>query len=192
MFEGDADNRNILDDIDEPEVHLIETLDNDYFKQFEWLEHIDKESLLEHDVDNAIVKMRPSLFCLCTGGVSIDIEPKKKQDPCENKLYMYFISLDQDKMFLYTNFKDTEESIIRKAQERHDFMKLYLPSKIVFTMEITDFYDVDKYVKQFMHMFGIDNTRGGSYCDIVLDEDSVKCIEREKQIACLEYYVEHI
>ena len=192
MFEGDADNRNILDDIDEPEVHLIETLDNDYFKQFEWLEHIDKESLLEHDVDNAIIKMRPSLFSLCTGGVSIDIEPKKKQDPCENKLYMYFISLDQDKMFLYTNFKDTEESIIRKAQERHDFMKLYLPSKIVFTMEITDFYDVDKYVKQFMHMFGIDNTRGGSYCDIVLDEDSVKCIEREKQIACLEYYVEHI
>jgi hypothetical protein len=192
MFEGDADNRNILDDINDSEVHLIESLDNDYFKQFEWLKPSSEESLLEHDIDNAFLKMRSSLLSMCTGGTSMDIEPDKKQDACENKLYMYFISLDQDKMFLYTDFKDTDESILEKSQEHHDYMKMYQPRKIVFTMEITDFYDVDKYVKQFMHMFGIDNTRGGSYCDIVLDEDSVKCIEREREITCLEYYTEHI
>ena len=41
-----------------------------------------------------------------------------------------------------------------------------------------------------MHMFGVDNTRGGSYCDILMDEESLKCIERERKITSLEYYTE--
>jgi hypothetical protein len=55
-------------------------------------------------------------------------------------------------------------------------------------MEIHDFYDVDKYVKMFMHMFGIEKTRGGSYTDIVLKDAFLETIEHEKEIAQLDYY----
>lgn len=194
MFKGDPDTRNILDDddddddMDENNEVISQSWETDYFKRFEWLEN--RERLMENELNEITLKMRNSLFSLCNGGVAMNNEPNLKENPEENKLYMYYISLDQNKMFLYTDFKDSDESIIEKVQENYPFVQLYQPRKIVFTMEITDFYDVDKYVKQFMHMFGIDNTRGGSYCDIILDEESLKCIERERDIACLEYYTE--
>jgi hypothetical protein len=188
MFNEDPDNRNILDDTNEGDESVSLSWEKEYFKRFEWLEK--DEKFIENELDEITSKMRNSLFSLCNGGVAMKNEPHLKEDPSENKLYMYFISLDQDKMFLYTDFKGNDESIIEKAQEKHAFIKLYQPRKIVFTIEINDFYDVDKYVKQFMHMFGIDNTRGGSYCDILMDEESLKCIERERKITSLEYYTE--
>lgn len=193
MFQGNPDNRNILDEeVEEDPFYqgIDDGIDEEYFKQFEWL-HRESDARDAYDTDYAKMKMCKALFSLYSGGgILMDIEPDKTSDPCENKLYMYFVSLDQEKMFLYTDFKDSHESILEKVEARYEFAQLFLPRKIVYATEITDFYDVDKYVKRFMHMFGIDNTRGGSYCDIVLDDSSIQCIEREKQITCLEYYTD--
>ena len=41
----------------------------------------------------------------------------------------------------------------------------------------------------FMHMFGIDNTRGGSYTDIVLPEYFIETINHEKEITSIDYYL---
>ena len=92
-------------------------------------------------------------------------------------------------MFLYVDFKDdSHESIMKKAEEKHEFIQTFKPQKIVFTMEVKDLYDIDKTVKLFMHMFGVDNTRGGSYTSIILDEHVVDFIEKEKAVAQLDYH----
>ena len=39
-----------------------------------------------------------------------------------------------------------------------------------------------------MHMFGVDNTRGGSYTSIILDEHVVDLIEKEKEVTQVEHY----
>ena len=110
------------------------------------------------------------------------------EDPHYNKLYMYYISLEDEHLFLHTDFKKDYNKVIEECLAKYDYVKLHKPQKVVFVMEIHDFYDVDKYVKMFMHMFGIEKTRGGSYTDIVLKDAFLETIEHEKGITQLEYY----
>ena len=105
-----------------------------------------------------------------------------------DKIFMYFLSLENDKMFLYADFKYDEDTIMYYCEEKYEYVKLNKPKKIVFTLEIFDLYDVDKYVKMFMHMFGINETRGGSYTDVKLPEFLIKAIEFEKPITCMDFY----
>ena len=102
---------------------------------------------------------------------------------------MYFISLEEENLFLYTDFKKTYDEVITICLDKYDYVKLHKPQKVTFVLEIHDFYDVDKYVKMFMHMFGINNTRGGSYTDIVLSDSLIETIEHEKEITTIDYYL---
>ena len=119
----------------------------------------------------------------------ISNEPGLVEDFHYNKLYMYFISLEDDNMFLYTDFKKDYDEVITICTKKYDYVKLHKPKNVVFVCEIKDLYDVDKYVKMFMHMFGIEKTRGGSYTNIVLEEHLLKTIEYEKDITSMEYYL---
>ena len=177
-------NNNILDEENESiqfDNQFRYSWENEYFKKFEWLNS--PQEMTPSDMDTANPHHVFSSFLAYMG-----IEPEKTVDPAMNKLYTYFISLENDKMFLYTDFKEDESTIIKKAEERFQYMQIHRPCKIVFTLETTDVYDVDKYVKQFMHMFGVNNVRGGSYVDITLDQKTLEFIENEREIACLEYY----
>jgi len=169
-------NNNILDEENEFDNQFRYSWENEYFKTFEWLNtDSHKDTANPHNLFASFLAY-------------MGIEPEKTVDPAMNKLYTYFISLENDKMFLYTDFKEDESIIIKKAEERFQYMQIHRPCKIVFTLETTDVYDVDKYVKQFMHMFGVNNVRGGSYVDITLDKKTLEFIENEREIASLEYY----
>jgi len=183
-----------MDDFDINSHFAWET---DYFKQFEWLdknkskeetENREMEEIKNKEMEKRIQLRSLLLPLIYQLGVNINAEPNPQVDASQNKLYMYFISLEEDKMFLYTDFKEENDQIIAKTEQQFEFVQIYKPRKIVLTIEITDFYDIDKYVKQFMHMFGIDNTRGGSYCNTILDIHTLEFIENEKEITCLEHY----
>jgi hypothetical protein len=42
----------------------------------------------------------------------------------------------------------------------------------------------------FMNLFGIDETRGGAYTDVVLPDYMLQTLERELKIATVEHFVE--
>lgn len=46
-----------------------------------------------------------------------------------------------------------------------------------------DEFDEDKYVKKYMHIYGIHNVRGGSYSQIALDDEIVRFLEKEIRTA---------
>ena len=160
--------------------------EEEYFKQFKWLENQDTNSSEQHSLHmrNVFLPMLQSSM-----GVHMYNEPQITLNPMENRLYMYFISLEENKMFLYVDFKEeNNETLMQRAQEKYGYIQIYKPLKIVFTMEVKDLYDIDKTVKLFMHMFGINNTRGGSYTSLMLEEEQIRFIEKEREVTCIDHY----
>jgi len=59
----------------------------------------------------------------------------------------------------------------------------YHPINVVEIINNCDNYDEDKYTRIFMDKYGIENVRGGSFCEEVLDEDTVKMLEKKSNSA---------
>ena len=59
----------------------------------------------------------------------------------------------------------------------------YKPIKIIKTIESTSAFDEDKYVKEYMSKYGIDNVRGGSYVSTTLDENKKELLRTELRMA---------
>ena len=184
----------IMDEINE--LQEYEDLDEsfhydweeEFFKKFEWL---DQPTI--HNNNEMMKHTKYKLFMDCCNILenqfSITNEPDLVEDHHFNKLYMYFISLEDEHLFLYTDFKKNYDEVMKVCLEKYDYVQLHKPEKVIFVMEIHDFYDVDKYVKMFMHMFGIDKTRGGSYTNIELSESFIETINHEKGITTIDYYL---
>ena len=54
----------------------------------------------------------------------------------------------------------------------------YKPTQIIGLFPDCDEYDEDKYTIKYMKKYGIENVRGGSFCQIALDRETKKCVER--------------
>ena len=175
-------NENVLkNEIDDESFHY--NWEEEFFKKFDWLNQNNmKESNRKYDLFLDCCNMLQHTF-------DISKEPNLVEDFHYNKLYMYFISLEDDNMFLYTDFKKDYDEVITICTKKYDYVKLHKPKNVIFVCDIKDLYDVDKYVKMFMHMFGVEKTRGGSYTNIVLEEHLLKTIEHEKEITSMDYYL---
>lgn len=192
--EEDEHLKKILNSSDEYTYDLTLDLDkefsynweDEFFKKFEWLESPDKN--MNDEALSAKYQLFMDACSMLQGNFDMVKEKDPGNDPYYNKLYMYYISLEDEHLFLHTDFKKDYDKVIEECLAKYDYVKLHKPQKVVFVMEIHDFYDVDKYVKMFMHMFGIEKTRGGSYTDIVLKDAFLETIEHEKEIAQLDYY----
>ena len=54
----------------------------------------------------------------------------------------------------------------------------YTPVRVLELIDNCDDYDEDKYTRIYMDKYGIENVRGGSFCEEVLDETTVKMLEK--------------
>jgi hypothetical protein len=54
----------------------------------------------------------------------------------------------------------------------------YQPVRVLELINDCDDYDEDKYTRIYMDKYGIENVRGGSFCEEVLDEATVKMLEK--------------
>jgi len=56
--------------------------------------------------------------------------------------------------------------------------KKYKPIKILELKPNCDDYDEDKYTLKFMEKYGINNVRGGSFCELKLNKDNIQTIKK--------------
>ena len=54
--------------------------------------------------------------------------------------------------------------------------KKYKPKRVIELIENCDKFDEDKYTLTYMEKYGINNVRGGSFCQINLSESTIKTI----------------
>ena len=55
----------------------------------------------------------------------------------------------------------------------------YKPLRIMKSMLSTSLFDEDKYTKEMMAKYGIDNVRGGSYVEVILNETQIETLQTE-------------
>ncbi len=92
---------------------------------------------------------------------------------------VYILKLENDKYYIgKTNDikKRLKEHISQKASNWTTKHKIISVEKII---ENVDSFDEDKYVKEYMSKYGIDNVRGGSYTTEKLDYEQKKLLQKE-------------
>lgn len=85
-------------------------------------------------------------------------------------MHVYILKLKNDKFYI-----GSTEKLKNRIQQHYDgygsaWTRKYSPIKVVETFENCSRFDEDKYTKEYMAKFGIDNVRGGTYCEINIEE----------------------
>jgi len=114
--------------------------------------------------------------------VSKSLENAKLTKKCVKKPLvkpsLYFVSLENDKVFIFPSLQQEEGAVLKECTE-FEFAKVNAPVCIIFS--VTDFLpeEIDENVKLFMKEFGMDTVRGGSYLDVVLSPDVLQSLDKE-------------
>jgi hypothetical protein len=93
-------------------------------------------------------------------------------------VFIYTLKLSNNKYYVgkTTNPKfrlDTHFNYYGSA-----WTKKYKPIKVLELIKDCDDYDEDKYTLKYMEKYGINNVRGGTFCEIKLTEDNKNTIEK--------------
>jgi len=101
--------------------------------------------------------------------------------PINTKCFIYVLSLENSKIYVGKTRSPIPEYRILDHFEKEGsaWTRLHPPIKIEQIIYNCDDFDEDKYTKEYMCKYGIDNVRGGSYCQIELDEDTKRQLTRE-------------
>ena len=93
--------------------------------------------------------------------------------------YIYILKLKNSKYYV------GKTQNIEKRYEQHvngtgsAWTKKYKPLSIIKRIKSTSQFDEDKYVKEYMSKYGIENVRGGTYTSIELDDISLMQLQKE-------------
>jgi predicted GIY-YIG superfamily endonuclease len=76
------------------------------------------------------------------------------------------------------------KNIVKRYEEHltgtgSGWTKKHKPLSLLTTIKSTSLFDEDKYVKEYMAKYGIENVRGGTYSNVVLDANSIAILEKE-------------
>lgn len=56
--------------------------------------------------------------------------------------------------------------------------KKYKPVKVIEMIDNCDSLDEDKYTLKYMNKYGVDNVRGGSFCELILSKENIITINQ--------------
>ena len=92
---------------------------------------------------------------------------------------IYILLLESDKYYVGIT-KDISKRLTQHFSGLGSaWTSMYKPIKIIETIKDCDVFDEDKYTKKYMHKYGIDNVRGGSYSTIELNSETKKMLQIE-------------
>lgn len=94
-------------------------------------------------------------------------------------VFITFFKLKQDKWYIYKS--DEYINLSTFNINISEFTIKYNPIELedIIYPDECDKYDVDKYVKKYMDIYGIDNVRGGTYNKLELTTEEKQFIQKE-------------
>lgn len=99
-------------------------------------------------------------------------------------IFVFQLPFDRFFIYSYSQSNKTDSQILLIAELYYDYLKKYKPISIIKKYDTYDILDIDKYVKLYMMIYGVDYVRGGSYLDenISLNQKQLLLCELETVI----------
>lgn len=92
---------------------------------------------------------------------------------------IYILELENNKFYVGKTSKIEKRFNDHINGQGSEFTKIYKPIKIHKVYKEVSEFDEDNYTKKYMKKFGIDNVRGGTYCNIVLLKHQIDLLNKE-------------
>jgi len=93
-------------------------------------------------------------------------------------VYIYILQLQDNKYYIGKTTNPEFRIEEHFGSGGSAWTRKYKPLKVVELIPDCDDFDEDKYTKIYMSKFGINNVRGGSFCQIVLDDSTVNMLQK--------------
>src|SRR5579871_3410822 len=103
-------------------------------------------------------------------------------------LYIYILKLVDNKYYVGKTIDPTRRYLEHVDGGTCSWTDKYKPISIERIIENADIFDEDKYTKEYMAKYGIDNVRGGSYVTIDINQSQRELLKHEiwgAQNACM-------
>ena len=98
-----------------------------------------------------------------------------------DRVTIYVLELEQQKYYVgKTRGSLPFERVLDHFRgEGSAWTRRYKPIQVFDMIPDCSPFDEDKYTKEYMAIFGIENVRGGTYCRIDLDQETINFLQRE-------------
>ncbi|MFY7728091.1 MAG: GIY-YIG nuclease family protein [Flavobacterium sp.] len=93
-------------------------------------------------------------------------------------VYIYVLELEHHKYYVGKTIHPTFRIADHFCQGGSMWTKKYKPIRITELIPNCDEYDEDKYTIQYMNQYGINNVRGGSFCEIKLSGHNIQTLDQ--------------
>jgi predicted GIY-YIG superfamily endonuclease len=111
-------------------------------------------------------------LCCCRNSTSV-------ASPRSPSLKIYVLLLESNKWYVGSTRNVAQRFQEHKMGKGSTWTTIYRPVKIDRVVKNASPFDEDKITKEYMATYGIDNVRGGSYCQEILDVFQRESIQRE-------------
>ena len=92
---------------------------------------------------------------------------------------VYILKLQNDKWYIGKSDNPEKRFLQHKNGSGSAWTSRYKAVELFKVIENVSPFDEDKFTKEYMSLYGIDNVRGGSYTQIILPNEQIKSIQRE-------------
>ena len=93
-------------------------------------------------------------------------------------VYIYILKLEKGKFYIGKTTNPNRRLLEHSNSEGANWTKMYKPIEVITIIQDCSHFDEDKYTLEYMSIYGIDNVRGGSFCNIFLSFDVKILLER--------------
>lgn len=93
-------------------------------------------------------------------------------------LSIYILKLEYNKYYIGKTINPNFRLQQHFMDNGSEWTKKYKPIDIITIIPNCDSYDEDKYTLKYMEEFGINNVRGGSFCQIILSDINISTIKQ--------------
>jgi hypothetical protein len=93
-------------------------------------------------------------------------------------MYIYVLQLEKGKYYIGKTTNPQFRLEQHFSSSGSQWTKKYTPKKVLQIIPNCDNFDEDKYTLKYMEQYGINNVRGGSFCELKLDKDNLSTIKK--------------